>query len=131
MAKVYSNAGKIAACDGWCDIFDGGSGDASGDFVLMTSADAILATLPFSSTAFAASAVVGGAVKASANAITNSATPTAGAIAKGAWRDRSNAAHFTFGIAVSGSDMDIADVNIPGGTTAVTCSGLVVTFTMS
>jgi hypothetical protein len=131
MAITVTAAGRIGALDGLLDVIDGGSGDATGDFHLLTSADVALATLPFSNPAFAAAADVSGTVKAAANSITASGTPTPGTIAKGQFRNRANTSVIAFAVGASGSDMNVADVVIPSGATSVTCSGIEVSLALS
>jgi hypothetical protein len=108
-----------------------GTGDATGDFHLMTSGDAALATLPFNATAFAAATDVSGTATAVSNAISGSGSATAGTIAKGAFRDKANLNLFTFSIGTSGADMNFASVTIPSGTAQVTSSGVQVTLTIA
>ncbi len=133
MTISVTAAGTIGALDGLLAVINGGTGEASGDFSLFTAADALLATLPFSATAFAGATDVAGTIKAAANNITASATPTAGTIAKGQFRNKANAAVISFAISMSGGggDMIITNTVIPGDATAVTCSGLEVSLALT
>ena len=110
---------KIAMLNAALALLNAGSGDASGDLNLRNSGLTSLAVLPLSVTSFAGAANVSGTIKAAANAITPSGTPTAGTIATGQLRNRANAALFTFTIGTSGAEMNVGVVVIPGGTTAV------------
>jgi hypothetical protein len=128
---TVSAAGKIAALDALLALINGGSGDSTGDFQLQTAAAAALATLTFSATSFAGAADVGGTIKAAANTITASGTPTPGTIGKGVFRNKANTAVITFDIDTSGTPaMTIADKVIPADATSVSCSGLEVSLTI-
>lgn len=122
---TVSSAGILAALDALLGVINSGSGDASGDFQLQTAGAAALATLTFANPAFAPAALVTATNKAAANAITSAASPTAGSIGKGVFRNRANTPVITFDIAAAGTPaMTIADIVIPGGATSVSCSGL-------
>lgn len=133
MTIAVDDATERAMLDAGLGMINGGSGDATGDFIVMNSSDTILATLAFSATAFATASSVGGVATASSNAISNSAAPTAGTIAKGAFRDKANVQRWTFTISASGGggDMIVADPVIPATATAVTCSGITVTLNVT
>jgi len=129
-----------AALDAILALINGGTGDASGDFELLTSANGSLATLPFtipgSGGAFAAATTPvspGGVAAAVSNAITNSGTPTPGTIGNGRFRDRANSAVVSFSISASGAggDMIVADPVIPSNATAVSCSSITVTMNVT
>jgi hypothetical protein len=122
-----------AALDAVLALINAGSGDASGDFELLTSANASLAVLPFSTTAFGSATSNGGIASATSNAITNSGTPTAGTIGNGRFRDKANSAVVTFSISASGGggDMIVTDPVIPANATAVSCSGVTITLNVT
>lgn len=133
MTIAVDDATERAMLDAGLAMINGGSGDASGDFIVMSSIDTILATLAFSATAFAAATSAAGTATASSNAISNSGTPTAGTIAKAAFRDKANVQRWTFSVTASGGggDMIVADPVIPANATAVTCSGITVTLNVT
>jgi H+/gluconate symporter-like permease len=134
MAISVRQDGNKAALDAVLDLIDAGSGDASGDFELLTGANASLAVLPFSTTAFAASTNGSGtSATATSNAITNSGKPTAGTIGNGRFRDKANSAVMSFSISASGGggDMIVTDPVIPANATAVSCSGVTVTLNIT
>lgn len=114
-------------------FINAGSGDLTGDFELLTSANASLAVLPFraAGNAFDAATAVGGVAQAVASSIQNSGTPTPGTIANGRFRDRANSAVITFSISASGGggDMIVGDPVIPANATAVSASSI--TYTMN
>lgn len=122
-----------AALDAILALINGGSGDASGDFELLTGANASLAVLPFATTAFQASSSNAGVAQAVSNAITNSGTPTAGTIGNGRFRDKANSAVVSFSISAGGGggDMTVADPVIPANATAVSCSSITVTLNVT
>jgi hypothetical protein len=133
MTITVRDDAERAALNALLAPLNAGSGDASGDFHLLTSGDAALATLNLSATAFQNATTVTGAAQAVSNSISNSATPTAGDIAKGQLRDRANSAVLSFSISESGGggDMIVADVTIPGDAVAVSCSGITVTLNIT
>lgn len=122
-----------AALDSILTLVNGGSGDSSGDFELLTAGSSSLATLPFSATAFGASTSGGGIATATSNAITNSGTPTPGTIGLGRFRDKANSAVVSFSISAGGGggDMIVTDPVIPSNATAVSCSGVTVTLNVT
>jgi hypothetical protein len=122
-----------AALDAILALINGGSGDASGDFELLTGANASLAVLPFSTTAFQSSSSNAGVAQAVSNAIGNSGTPTAGTIGNGRFRDKANSAVINFSISAGGGggDMTIADPVIPANATAVSCSSITITLNVT
>ncbi len=129
--SVHASANK-AALDAVLSLINGGSGDPNGDFELLSAGMASLATLQFSATAFGA-ATSATPASATSNAITQSGTPTAGTIANGRFRDKSNLAIISFSVSASGGggDMIVADPVIPANATAVSCSGITVTLNVT
>ena len=128
MAITLANGFKTAALDGGLAALNAGSGDPTGDLELLTAADASLAVLALSATAFAAATISGANAVAASNSIANSALPTAGTIAKGRLRNRANVPLISFAVSLSGAggDMIIGDVVIPPGASTVSCSGITV-----
>jgi hypothetical protein len=122
-----------AALDAILALINGGSGDATGDFELLTSGNSSLAVLPLSATSFAASTTVSNQAQAVSNAITNSGTPTPGTIGNGRFRDKANSAVVSFSISAGGGggDMIVTDPVIPSNATAVSCSGVTVTLNVT
>jgi len=133
MTIVASDAAELAALNAVLALVNGGSGDATGDFELQTGAAASLAVLPFSATAFGNATTISNQASATSNAITNSGTPTAGTIGIGKFRDKANAAVYSFTISASGGggDMIVTDPVIPANATAVSCSGVTVTLNIT
>jgi hypothetical protein len=122
-----------AALDAVLALINAGSGDASGDFELLTAGSSSLAVLPFSTTSFGAATTGGGIATATSNAITNSGTPTPGTIGLGRFRDKANSAVVSFSVSASGGggDMIVTDPVIPSNATAVSCSGVTVTLNIT
>ena len=133
MTIAVRDDAERAALDAVLALINGGAGDATGDFELLTGANAQLAFLNFSATAFQGATTNGGVAQAVSNAISNSGTPTAGTIANGRFRDRANSAVVTFSISASGGggDMIVADPVIPANATAVSCSSITVTMNIT
>lgn len=122
-----------AALDAILALINGGSGDASGDFEVLSSGLVSLAIMPFSTTAFASATTVSNQAQAVSNAITNSGTPTSNTIANGRFRDKANSAVISFSISAGGGggDMIVTDPVIPSNATAVSCSGVTVTLNVT
>ena len=125
MATV-SAAFKIAALNGGLDVLDTGTPGSSGDLSFLNSSNVVLATLPLSTTGFADAANVAGTVKAVANTISNSGTPTAGTIAKAQLRDKGDTSviELSVGLSGSGAELIVSTTTIPGDATALSMSGL-------
>jgi hypothetical protein len=133
MTITVRDDAERAALNALLALLNAGSGDASGDFHLLTSGDAALATLNLSATAFQNATTSNGTAQAVSNAISNSGTPTAGTIANGQLRDKANSAVLAFSITATGGggDMIVADAVIPGDAVAVSCSGITVTLNIT
>jgi hypothetical protein len=133
MTINISDPAERAALDAILALINGGSGDATGDFELLTAGSSSLAVMNFSATAFAASSSNAGVASATSNAISNSGAPTAGTIGLGRFRDRANSSVVTFSISASGGggDMIVTDPVIPANATAVSCSGVTVTLNVT
>jgi len=113
--NLLEDTGRNAMLDAYGTLLDGG------DIQFQTSADVALATCAFSATAFGAAA--SGTVTAAA--ITNDSSPTAGTIAHAKLRDSSGTELAKVTVAVSGSDIDLADlVVISGNTVSVSAFSL-------
>lgn len=113
MAVTISTAARNAACDAIVDLVDGGSSDANGDLVLMTSGDVEVATLALSNPAFGAAS--SGA--ATAATISNDTSATGGTVALFKVQDRDNVEIFrgTVGTTGSGADLEISTTIIGAG----------------
>jgi hypothetical protein len=121
MALTIANEFKKAALDGGAAVFN------SGDFRLLTSGDAELATLVFGATAFAAASTASPSVAVS-NAITADATPTDGTFTKFQLRTSGGSNRITGSVGVGSGDLQVTDNVIPSGATEVSCSaGLTLT----
>ena len=100
------------------DAIDGGSGDAAGDLVIMTSGDAPVATLTFSNPAFGAAS--GGT--ATASAIASDTNAAGGVAALFRVQNRSNVELFRGNVTASGGggDLQLSSTTIgPGDTVSV------------
>jgi hypothetical protein len=129
MPITVANAFKLACLNGGLGALNTGGADPSGDLEFLTAADLSLAVLALSTTAFQNATMNGANAQASSNSISPALSPTPGTIAKARLRDRGNAALLSFAVSLvnGGGDMIVGVVDIPPGTTSVTCSGLVVT----
>lgn len=125
MALTLTTAARNAAADAIVDLVDGGSADANGDLVLMTSGDVEVATLGLSNPAFGAASVG----VCTAGAITNDSSATGGTVAlfKVVNRDNTEIWRGTVGTVASGADLEAANLIIGAGD-IVACSSF--TFTM-
>ena len=111
-----ANEFKAAALAGGCALLN------SGQFRLLTAADAELANLTFGSTAFGTPTTASPSV-ATSNAITADASVTAGTIAKFELRTSGGATRISGSVGVGTGDIQIADTVIPGTATSVSCPG--------
>ena len=116
MALTIANECRKAGLDAITALLNGGS------FLLTTSADAELAVLPLSATAFAAASTANPSVAVS-NSITADTSVTAGTIAKFALRTSAAAARISGSVGVGTGDLQVSSVTIPGGATEVSCTG--------
>jgi hypothetical protein len=115
MASI-ANEFKAACLAGGCALLN------SGQFRLLTAADAELANLTFNSTAFGAPTTASPSV-ATSNAITADASVTAGTITKFELRTSGGATRISGSVGVGTGDIQIADNVIPGTATSVSCPG--------
>ena len=116
MAISVANECKAAALAGMAALLN------SGQFRLLTSADAELANLTFGSTAFGTPTTASPSV-ATSNAITADATITAGTIAKFELRTSGGATRISGSVGVGTGDLQVSDTVIPGTATSVSCPG--------
>ena len=113
MAITLSTAARNAAANAIVDLVDGGTTDANGDLVIMTSGEVEVATLAFANPAFgAASSGV-----ATANAITADSSATGGTAAIFVVQDRDNTEIWrgSVGTPGSGADLELQSVVIGAG----------------
>jgi hypothetical protein len=131
MAIVISAAAQQAMLNALTALIDGGSGDASGDFRLLTSGDVFLADVIFSNPAFGA-ATGAGPVSAvqSGSTITTGSLPISGDIGKGQFRNRANTVVASFNIGVGTGDLQVGSVTIGTGASSVDVSGLTIQLTV-
>jgi hypothetical protein len=94
----------------------------SGQFRLLTAADAELANLTFSATAFGAATTASPAV-ATSNTISADTSVTAGTIAMYELRTSGGANRITGSVGVGTGDLQVSDAVIPGTATSVSCPG--------
>lgn len=119
MTISVANEFKAAALAGGLALLN------SGQFRLLTAADAELANLTFASTAFGTPTTASPSV-GTANTITADTSVTAGTIAKFEFRTSGGATRISGSVGVGTGDIQISDTVIPGTATSVSCSGLTV-----
>jgi hypothetical protein len=124
MALTITAECSKAAVDAVCALLNGG------DFKLMTSGDAELATPTFAGTAFGAGTSANPSV-ATAAALTADSSPSAGTVAKIAMQTSGHAARISGSVGTSSGDFQVTDNVIPGGAVSVNVTGLTVTLTLS
>jgi hypothetical protein len=117
MAVTHSTAARDAAANAVVDLLDAGTPPGFLDF--LTSADALVAQITLSTTAFGASS---SGVATLAGVPLTSAGATAGTIAKAEFTNAAGTAVILCAVATSGSD-----INIPGGLTLATDDTVTVT----
>ena len=103
MATTHTTAVRSGISDYVVDLLDGGTTDATGDLVFMTSGDVEVATLALSNPAFgnAASGV------ATANAISSDTNATGGTTALYKMQNRDNTEIFRGSVTATGGGGDI------------------------
>lgn len=126
MAITLSTTARNAACDAVVDLIDVGTTDANGDIMIMTSADAEVATLAFANPAFGAA--VNGV--ATANTIQPDTTATAGTAALFKFQNRNNVEVLRGTVGTSGADLNLSSLNIGAGDT-ISISSFTVTMPAS
>lgn len=126
MAITLTTAARNAACDAVVDLIDVGTTDANGDIMIMTAADAEVATLAFANPAFG-SAVNG---VATANTIQPDTTATAGTAALFKFQNRNNVEVLRGTVGTSGADLNLSSLNIGAGDT-ISISSFTVTMPAS
>lgn len=131
MAIVISAAAQCAMLDALTAQINGGSGDSSGDFQLLTSLDNPLAEVIFGNPAFGAASGAGPVTAVqSGTTIATSTMPVSGDIAKGKFRNRANTTVMSFDIGVGSGDLQVGTVTIGLGASSVEISGLTITLTI-
>jgi len=120
MAVTHVVAVRNAVANAVVDLIDGGSGDANGDLVYMTSGDAEVATLALSSTAFGASS----SGTATAASISDDSSATGGTIAKFKLQDKGNSEVLRGSVTATsgGGDIELSSLVIGSGDTVSTSS---------
>lgn len=116
MPISVANECKAAALNGLCALLN------SGQFRLLTSADAELANMTFASTAFGSATTASPSV-ATSNAITADASVTAGTVTKFELRTSGGATRLSGSVGVGTGDIQVSDNVIPGTATSVSCPG--------
>lgn len=116
MTISVANEFKAAALAGGLALLN------SGQFRLLTSADAELANLTFASTAFGTPTTASPSV-ATSGTITADSSVTAGDIAKFEFRTSGAANRITGSVGVGSGDLQVSSVTIPGTATSVQCPG--------
>ena len=116
MAISVANECKAAALNGLHALLN------SGQYRLLTSADAELANLTFAATAFGASTTASPSV-ATSGTITADSSVTAGTITKFEMRTSGGATRISGSIGVGSGDIQVSDNVIPGSATSVSCPG--------
>jgi hypothetical protein len=115
MAVTHPVAVRTSIADHVVDKLDVGTTDPNGDLRFLTDADAEVALLQFSATAF------GGATNgtATANAITSDDNATGGTIAKATLRDRDNTVIIQCSVTATagGGDIELSSVVVSSGQT--------------
>lgn len=115
MALTHTTAVRNAATDAVVDLIDGGSGDANGDLVFMTSGDVAVATLAMSNPAFGASS----SGTATASAITSDTNAAGGTVAKFKLQNRSNTEILQGSVTATsgGGDIELSSTSVGAGDT--------------
>ncbi len=111
MAITLSTAARNAMADALVDLVDGGTG--AGNLVIMTAADAEVATLVLSNPAFGAAAT--GA--AAANAITDDTSATGGVATLHKFENGNNTEIWRGTTGTSGEDLNLSSTTIGAGDT--------------
>lgn len=117
MGITMSTAARNAAADAVVDLLDGGTTDANGDLVIMTSGDVEVATLALSNPAFGAAATG----VATAATISDDTNATGGTAALHKMQNRDNTEIWRGTVGTSSADLIVSTVTIPAGAT-VSCS---------
>lgn len=124
MALTIADAFEQACLNGGLALLN------SGQFRLLTGADAELALLTFGATAFGASS--GNPASATSNAITKDTAITAGTIGKFDLRTSGGVSRVAGTVGTSGADLNVTNNVIPAEATEVTCdAGLTITLALS
>lgn len=115
MAITHVTSVRDAITDAVVDLIDGGTTDAQGDVVFMTSGDVTVATLNMSNAAFGASA----SGTATAAAISDDTNAVGGTIAKFKIQDRDNVEILRGSVTATsgGGDIELSSVAIDASDT--------------
>jgi len=114
MGITLTTAARDAMCDALVDLVDGGSADTTGDLIIMTGADATLATLTWAATpAFGASSTG----VATMNTIQDETSATAGTAALHKFQDRDNTEVWRGNVQTSAGDLNLSSLAIGTGDT--------------
>lgn len=124
MALTIANEVRKAALDGITALLN------SGQFRLLTAADAELAMPTFGATAFAAATTASPSV-ATANALTADTTITAGTIGKFDLRTSGGVSRIAGTVGVGTGDLQVSDNVIPGTATSVNLSSFQLSLQLS
>lgn len=124
MALTIANEVRKAALDGITALLN------SGQFRLLTAADAELAMPTFGATAFGAATTASPSV-ATANALTADTTITAGTIGKFDLRTSGGVSRIAGTVGVGTGDLQVSDNVIPGTATSVNLSSFQLSLQLS
>lgn len=113
MGITLTTAARNAACDAIVDLVDGGTTDANGDLVIMTSGDVEVATLAMSNPAFGAASTG----VATASAISDDTNATGGTAALHKIQNRDNTEIWRGTVGSGSGDLDLSSVTIGAGDT--------------
>ena len=113
MGITLTTAARNAACDAIVDLVDGGTTDANGDLVIMTSGDVEVATLAMSNPAFGAASTG----VATASAISDDTSATGGTAALHKIQNRDNTEIWRGTVGSGSGDLDLSSVTIGAGDT--------------
>lgn len=111
MSITHGTSTRNAIADAVVDRIDLGTGTSSGRLKLLTSGDAVLVSLPMSSTAFGSAS----SGTATANAITTTNATGTGTAAKFTVVDRDDNIIFQGTVGTSGADLTITNTSINSG----------------
>ncbi len=108
MAVTLSTAARNAACNAIVVLFDGATGDSTGDLAFATATPTVICICNFSATSFG-SASTG---VATAAAISTGTATGSGTVTQAFFRDKSNATIVTCAVSTSASDINLSSVTI-------------------
>lgn len=123
MGTTVSTAGRNAGLDALTALLNGGTGDATGDILFTTNADAAVANCVLSNPAFGAS--VNGT--ATANTVSPDTNATGGTTTRAQFRNRANVEIWRCNVGTTGSDINLTTNVVPANGT-VQITSVTVTF---